>query len=83
MKSDLEELIEACENEKAELEKQISEYASEGDYLYAYHHQKGLKKLNGMLDVLKGLQNPLYKSITEEERRMSNIKKQMDRARFC
>ncbi|MDR6786449.1 hypothetical protein ABIE26_005364 [Pedobacter africanus] len=53
MKSELEELIEAYEIERAELEKQISEYVSEGDYLYAYRHQKCLGKLNNMLGILK------------------------------
>jgi hypothetical protein len=75
MKSDLEELIEAYEMEKAELEKQISEYVSEGDYLYAHQYQKGLRKLCSRLAILKELQNPLYKSISEEEATATNIRR--------
>jgi len=82
MKSDLEELIEAYETEKAELEKQISEYVSEGDYLYAHQHQKGLGKVSNRLAVLKELQNPLSRSISEEEFRIDNIKKMANNPRF-
>lgn len=77
MKSDLEELIEAYEIEKVELEKQISEYVGEGDYIYAHYHNKALRRINRRLDVLKGLHNPFYRDIMEEERRTSNLRNLM------
>ncbi len=77
MKSDLEELIEAYELEKAELEKQISEYVEEVDYIYAHYHEKALRKINRTLDILKSIQNPFYMSISDEQRKAKNIKRMM------
>ncbi|NRF37744.1 hypothetical protein [Pedobacter foliorum] len=75
MKSDLEELIEAYEIEKAELEKQISEYLEEADYIYAHYHNKALEIINRRLDVLRNLHNPFYLSIAEEEWKISTYSK--------
>jgi hypothetical protein len=74
MKSDLEELIEAYETEKAALEKQISEYVKEQDYLYAHYHQRALRTVNRRLDVLKDLQNPYYRRISQEERMIDHYR---------
>ncbi|WP_214225649.1 hypothetical protein [Pedobacter sp. B4-66] len=77
MKSDLEELIEAYEIEKAELEKLISGYVEEGDYIYAHYHNKALRKINKTLDILKGIQNPFYRLISEEKSIAKNISKML------
>ncbi len=75
MKSDLEELIEAYELEKAELEKQISSYIDDEDYLYAHYHSKALRKINRTLDILKEIQNPFYRRISEEQRKAKHMKR--------
>lgn len=75
MKSDLEELIDAYQEEKTELEKQIADYVEEGDYLYAHYHNKALKILNKTLDSLKTLHNPLYRNILDEERSIKGYNK--------
>jgi len=77
MKSDLEELIEAYEIEKAELEKQISEYVDEGDYIYAHYHNKALRKVNKTLDILKDIQHPFYRLISEERTKARNTNKML------
>lgn len=77
MKSDLEELIDAYQEEKTELEKQISEYVEEGDYLYAHYHNKALKMLNKTLDALKTLHNPVYRNILDEETGIKNCNKML------
>ncbi|WP_449436232.1 hypothetical protein [Pedobacter steynii] len=77
MKSDLEELIEAYEWEKAELEKQISSYIEDEDYIYAHYHGKALRKINRTLDILKSIQNPFYRSISDEQRKAKNMKRMM------
>lgn len=77
MKSDLEELIEAYEIEKAELEKQISEYVEEGDYIHAHYHNKALRKINKTLDTLKDIQNPFYRLILEEKAKARNVSKML------
>lgn len=77
MKSDLEEIIEAYELEKAELEKQISEYVEEGDYIYAHYHNKALRKINKTLDNLKSMQHPFYRLILEEKTKAKNVSKML------
>ena len=77
MKSDLEELIDAYEMEKAELEKQISEYVEEGDYIYAHYHNKALRKVNKTLDILKDIQHPFYRLISEEKAKARNTSKML------
>ena len=77
MKSDLEELIDAYEMEKAELEKQISEYVDEGDYIYAHYHNKALRKVNKTLDILKYIQHPFYRLISEERTKARNTNKML------
>lgn len=77
MKSDLEELIEAYELEKAQLEKQISKYVEEADYIYAHYHNKALRKINRTLDILKDIQNPFYRLISEEKSKAKNISKML------
>ena len=77
MKSDLEELIDAYQEEKRELEKQIADYVDEGDYLYAHYHNKALKILNKTLDALKTLHNPVYRNILDEEMRIKGCTKML------
>nr|WP_068890537.1 hypothetical protein [Pedobacter panaciterrae] len=77
MKSDLEELIEAYEIEKAELEKQISEYVEEEEYIYAHYHNKALRKINKTLDVLKNMQHPFHRLISEEKSKTRNMTKML------
>lgn len=82
MKSDLEELIEAYEIEKVELEKQISEYVEEGDYIYAHYHNKALRKINKTLDILKDIQHPFYRLISEEKTKVRNMTKMLTREEY-
>ncbi|WP_288883945.1 hypothetical protein [Pedobacter panaciterrae] len=82
MKSDLEELIEAYEIEKVELEKQISEYVEEGDYIYAHYHNKALRKINKTLDILKDIQHPFYRLISEEKTKARNMTKILTREEY-
>ena len=82
MKSDLEELIEAYEIEKAGLEKQISEYVEEGDYIYAHYHNKALRKINNTLDTLKHIQHPFYRLISEEKAKARNMNKMLAKEEY-
>jgi hypothetical protein len=82
MKSDLEELIEAYEAEQAELEREIAGYVAEADYKYAHYHQKVLWKLKQKIVILKVLQNPVYRFISDEERRIENCKMASNKQEF-
>jgi hypothetical protein len=77
MKSDLEELIDAYQEEKIQLEMQIQDYVEEGDYLYAHFHNKALKILNKTLEVLKTLHNPVHRDILDEEMRIKGCNKML------
>lgn len=77
MKSDLEELIDAYEEEKTQLEKQISEYVEEADYLYAHYHSKALSALTKTLEILKNLHNPVHRNIVEEDKRIQGYNKML------
>ena len=74
MKSDLEEVIEAYEAEKAELEREIAAYAAEGDYYYAHHHSRALKRVNARLVILNELIDPHYSDILQEQRKIQMYK---------
>jgi hypothetical protein len=77
MKSDLEEAIESYEIEKAELEKQITEYVKEADYLYAHYYNRALKTINKLLQILKGFQNRMYSHISEQLRQIDNCRRML------
>jgi hypothetical protein len=77
MKSDLEEAIESYEIEKVELEKQVADYVKEADYLYAHYHQRALRKINQTLNILKELQNPMYRRIDEQKMQIDNCKRML------
>lgn len=82
MKSDLKETIESYELEKQQLEKQMAEYIDNGDYLYAHHHNRALKKINQTLRKLKDMQNPMSRHMDELQMKMEHYRKMLAQPNF-
>ncbi|TDO23175.1 hypothetical protein [Pedobacter duraquae] len=74
MKSDLEELILAYEQEKAELERDIARDIAESEFEYTAYNQKALWRVNRKLELLKDFHNPYASRIAEQERRITYLK---------
>lgn len=73
MKSDLEEVIDAYELEKARLEEEMAEYIKIGDYGSAHYFQEALHLVNRKLFTLKNLDNPDFREMTALEMKISMI----------
>ncbi|MDR6943259.1 hypothetical protein [Mucilaginibacter pocheonensis] len=82
MKSDLNLLIEMCEDEKRSLESSIKSYLDEDDYLYAHYHQKALWQVNHQLQVLNNFKDPAYNAKQHLEHLVRIRQKSIDSVRM-
>lgn len=78
MDNQLKLLISLYEEERTQLQKWITEYLQEGEYLMAHYHSEALYQLNGRLKTLYNIDDKLFDEKNLKQRIIDNIQRRVE-----